>query len=137
VAPELPDPATHLASFHPVARFSQRFLRRYRDAVERRGWSGHTEALYPTVAIRHGLPVVDLGGRGALVPPGWEERHYRAAEGPDVLSTAFGFRPPFADRYFHERPDLFPTRGRLYHPIKNAADFIEDAERRNRAAMAS
>jgi len=125
------DPTTHLASFHPIARFSRHFLEVYANAVERGDWAGHTEALYPTIAAHHGLSVVDLGGSGAFVPEGWEGRHYRPPTGPTQLSPHFGYRPPFSFQYFHEAPELFPERGWLHHPVKDIdasgpADLLMD-----------
>ncbi|MCX5514995.1 hypothetical protein C3941_11620 [Kaistia algarum] len=112
------DAGAQLASFHPIARFSRRFRDAHVDAVERHGWSGHTEALYPSVAAHRGLSVVDLGGSGRFVPKGWAGRHYEAARDVTVLSTSFGYRPPFSFQYFHEAPEAFPDLGRLHHPIK-------------------
>lgn len=107
-----------LASFHPVAGFSRRFIDTYLRAVAGGRWLGHTEALYPTLAAAHGLLVVDLGGRGDHVPAGCEGHHYRPPVRPDVLSESFGYRPPVAQRYFHDAPELFADRGLLHHPVK-------------------
>lgn len=116
--PEPMDPARHLASFHPIARFSRRLIDEHVRAVEVEGWTGHTEAIFPTLAMARGLSVVDLGGRGRFVPDGWAERHYHPPSRPDVLSTRFGYRPPAAHRYFHQEPEHFNERGQLYHPVK-------------------
>mgnify|MGYP001809780010 CR=1 FL=1 len=110
--------AKQIASFHPIARFSRSLLKAYVRAVEREGWDGHTEALYPSIAVHAGLKVVDLGGRGPFVPRGWEERHYRATMDPTELSTGFGYRPPVSYEYFHEAPENFPDRDWLQHPVK-------------------
>lgn len=120
VPPEA-DPAMHLASFHPIARFSRRFRDIYAVAIEQGVWAGHTEALYPTIAAHHGLSVVDLGGSGAFVPDGWEGRHYLPPPDPTQLSPHFGYRPPFSFQYFHEAPELFPQPGRLHHPVKDVS----------------
>jgi len=112
------DSAGHLASFHPIARFSRRLIDSHVHAVEREGWAGHTEALYPTLAASRGLSVVDIGGYGPFVPDGWTDRHYRGTRDPSVLSRSFGYPPPFSAHYFHEGPDVFPDAGLLHHPIK-------------------
>jgi len=114
------DSAAHLASFHPIACFSRRLIDAYLQAVGCDGWSGHTEAIYPTLALSRGLSVIDIGGYGPFVPDGWTDRHYRGTRDPSVLSRSFGYRPPVSSHYFHEAPDVFPDAGRLYHPVKLA-----------------
>lgn len=127
-------PQQHIASFHPIARFSRPFITAYADAIGSGAWDGHTEALYPTIAASRGLSAVDLGGRGPFVVRRGAERHYRAARSPRVLSTDFGYRPPFGFQYFHEEPAAFGRRNWLYHPIKlvdagGAPDLLMDITR--------
>lgn len=119
-APPAVEASSHRASFHPIARFSRRMIEAHVRAVEREGWTGHTEAIYPSLAAHLGFAVIDLGGAGRFVPAGWTERFYDAPEKRDMLSESFGYRPPVATSYFHEDPSQFPARGRLLHPIKKS-----------------
>ncbi len=107
----------HLSSFNPVARYSRRFIDTYRETVATGEWAGHTEALYPSIARHAGLDIVDLGGKGSFVPPGWEEMNYTGARSSDPRGS-FRYRPDVGAKYFHQRPDAFPLLGRLHHPVK-------------------
>ena len=115
-APGLPE-AEHLSSFNPVARYSRRFIDTYRAAVATGVWAGHTEALYPTIARHAGLDIVDLGGTGEFVPPGWEELNYTGRRSSDRRGS-FRYRPDIGQHYFHQDPDAFTLRGKLHHPVK-------------------
>ena len=109
-------PEEQFAAFCPIVRFSQRFLEAYCRDVESGAWTGHFEALYPSIAYSNGLKLADLGGGGRFVPAGWEWRHYMGERHPSVRT--FHYRPPVSDRYFHEDRSRFATADRLYHPIK-------------------
>jgi hypothetical protein len=65
-----------ISSFNPIARFSKRMILAYFQAVESDGWQGHTEALWPTIALHNGLTVCDLGGNGPFCPAQWRDTHY-------------------------------------------------------------
>ncbi|MCC6983266.1 MAG: hypothetical protein IT535_08350 [Bauldia sp.] len=109
--------AEHLSAFNPVARYSRRFIDTYRAAIATGEWAGHTEALYPTIARQAGLEIVDLGGKGEFVPPGWEELNYTGRLSSDPRGS-FRYRPDIGQRYFHQDPAAFALPGRLHHPIK-------------------
>jgi hypothetical protein len=98
-----------LRAFLPVARFSRAMLSAYVEELQAPEWRGHFEAVVPTVAANRGLLVEDLGGDGPFVPIGWRDRHY---------STAFDWRPPVAESYFHEDRSQFLQSNLLHHPVK-------------------
>jgi hypothetical protein len=66
----------HTSSFNTIARFSQRMISAYFQAVEGDGWQGHTEALWPSIALHNGFTVCDLGGDGPFCPVHLQNRHY-------------------------------------------------------------
>ena len=105
--------------FFPVARLSRRFVDAYLDEV-RQEWSGHYEALWPTIARHRKLKVADIGGRGPLVPRSRRGRWYTATDNPALDSGTFRFRPAVADRYFPLNAGQLPP-DHLCHPVKTAA----------------
>lgn len=103
-------PAQQMRCFAPVARFSRRYLARYRAAVESGAWHGHSEALLPSIALHAGFTVADIG-----------RAHYRNTPADFGLAPGtFIYRPPVSDAYFHEAPQNFAEPDRLYHPVKPA-----------------
>jgi hypothetical protein len=104
-------------SFNPAMRLSRRFAAAYVDATRSPAWDGHYEFTIPTIARHLGLRLEDMGHAGGrrrdLQTP-----LYRS---PVVDRTAppgtFVWRPA-RPAYFHERPEDFPERNLLYHPVK-------------------
>jgi hypothetical protein len=110
-APPEVTPERQMRSFVPIVRFSRAMLQHYREAVVSGAWGGHSEALFPTIALHAGLAVEDLGAG----------RHYRNIPSELTLSPGtFVFRPPVAAEYFHDNPGAFAERDLLYHPVKPA-----------------
>lgn len=112
----------HFRSFIPILRFSRRMLHCYEAAMRRANWCGHTEALFPTIALSNALQVEDMGGWGPLTPPSLCGRNYLNtpnAEGGLAPGTMI-HGPVEHFTYFHETPDRFPQRGYLHHPVKAA-----------------
>jgi hypothetical protein len=90
-----------IRAFLPVYRISRRALERLEVAV-REGWSGHFEALVPTLLQAASLQLADLG----------EGRFYTSASSPDgdLRQGTLRHRP------FHAPP--LQGRDLLYHPVK-------------------
>jgi GT2 family glycosyltransferase len=117
-APTRVPPEKCMRGLFSLARFSKRFLNIYREEVRDPSWKGHTEGLFPTIALHHGLPVATFGSVNSCF------------EAPSIAAEAS--RPPFdfADKrnfnadpvqghsYFQETPAAFGSMNRLYHPIK-------------------
>lgn len=116
--PEVPA-ENHVRCFAPIARFSRRMLNQYVHAVSDQRWSGHTEALYGTIARHAGLVIEDLGGTGSFCPTQRRGQHYfNTPDDPDLSPGTLVYRPLMSRRYFHESPESFPRRDCLVHPVK-------------------
>ena len=99
-----------LCGFFPIVRLSDELLGRLHEAYLA-GWSGHVEAVLPTLARYHDLPIEDLGGDGPYVPPGHTNRFYTNSPERGRLSPGtFVYRPVRA------RPGR--TVDMLWHPVK-------------------
>lgn len=101
---------TQFRAFLPVFRASAAMMRTV-DAAYREGWGGHCECTWPTLALRAGLSVVDLGGDGPLTPERYRGRFY--ASTPAALHLAPGtlvFKP-----VLHR---VGRRRDMLWHPVK-------------------
>lgn len=125
--------ASEMRGFFPVARFSRRFAQVYAEAV-RGGWSGHFEALYPTIALRHGLSAEDIGGEGPMTPQHRRGRLYTNTDAHRINIGTFRYRPPVSSHYF---PGCdFGSPAHLWHPIKTRA-YAEFQQRPNRSRRAA
>ena len=108
----------HLRSFLPIVRFSRRMIETYVEAVKDPRWTGHTEALYPTIAHHHGLVIEDLGGTGPFCPPAQRLKNYLNTPCGDLAPGTFVYRPVTQATYYQDAPQEFSLRDYLYHPIK-------------------
>jgi hypothetical protein len=117
--PRYVDPSTPTRGFFPVARLSRRFVRSYLEEV-RNGWSGHYEALWPTIALHKGLRVEDIGGFGPLVPPRRRGHWYVSSHKPELSEGSFRYRPAVASHYYPLNDTELPAN-HLCHPIKTMA----------------
>jgi hypothetical protein len=104
-----PANAEPFASFVPAARYSRRLIRAYLTETQKKQWSGHYEAIFPTVALAGGMKIGDMFGVGEFAAA-----HSRAP----VSVDSFGYRPFRSACYFHEDPQAFPQADMLYHPVK-------------------
>lgn len=98
-----------LRAFHPVCRYSQAALsevHRYQAS----GHSAHSEVLIPTCLYHAGYRLLDMGGHGAFVEQGGEDRFYIC----NGMQNTMNYRPPFTEEEFRNSP----YRDKLYHPVK-------------------
>lgn len=117
--PEDVPQSTHLRCFSPIVRFSRNLLDLYVRCVADQHWRGHTEALFGTIASHAGLRIEDLGGSGPFCPAAHRLLNYSNTPAhPDLFPGTLIYRPQIGSRYFHEQPDAFAERNRLYHPVK-------------------
>lgn len=75
-----------------------------------RGWQGHYEALWPTLMLKEGLTIRDIGGKGEFVAPGDTERFYTNTGWRSLAPGTFVYRPYHAD---YER-----TGDKIWHPLR-------------------
>lgn len=102
--------------FFPVVRLSETILELV-DEAYRAGWSGHSEAVLPTLAAYHDLDMEDVGGEGAYVSAGNENRFYTNTPERRTLSPGtFVYRPA--------RSRAGIRSGKLYHPIKPDRNYV-------------
>lgn len=106
----------HVRSFIPIIRLSRRMISLYIEVMQSDLWQGHTEALYPTIALHYGLTISDLGGEGPFCPEQWRGKNYHYNKAYRL--GTFIHAPPVQFCYFHENPDGFLERNSLYHPVK-------------------
>ncbi len=116
-------------SFLPVARITRRLLEIYTAKSGR--WSGHSEAVLPSIALHAGLSVRDMGGDGPMVLPAQRGRFYKFRTYKDPRDATFRASPTVATRYFSLGGQRLP-RNYLWHPVKTAA--FMSARRRQRGA---
>ena len=110
--------AKRLRSFNPIYRISGPALL-YLDRMHRDGWSGHFEALIPTLLFEGGFRLGDFGGSGRFVLPEHRNRFY--IEGPQ---NEAGHLHEGTMRWRPEFPDMSPAfsgweRNKLFHPVKS------------------
>lgn len=107
-------------SFLPIARFSRNMIYNFAEAVEGEQWSGHTEALYPTIAKHNNLSIEDLGGTGPFTPTLLRGKNYFNTSSQDghLKPGSFAPSPGTHSFYFQQSPKEFSMLGYLYHPVK-------------------
>lgn len=98
-------------SFNPVCRLSGRALA-FLDGFLKRGTRGHYETIVPTALFRHGYKLVDMGGTGEFVLPGFRNRFY--VQGVEVNDGTMRYRPLFS----REEVEASGMPGKLFHPVK-------------------
>jgi hypothetical protein len=98
--------------FFPISRFSKPMIQTLLTEMEKPGWKGHFELVYPTLARACGLTIGDLGDRGSFTPPEREQQNYVRGERTHM------FRPPRSFQYFGDDQRRYRHRDRIYHPIK-------------------
>ena len=112
---EIPQ-ARLLKAFIPFGRISRRLLEAC-DAKYRAGWCGHSEVLWPTIALAAGLSVEDIGGDGSFTPPERRGRYYfNQADAWSLFPGTFVYRPCFTEQDIVGPTGRFP--GWLWHPVK-------------------
>src|SRR5262249_43118806 len=91
-------PERRVKGFMPFCRLSRALLAAC-DARYRRGWSGHSEVLWPTIASLAGLRLEDIGGNGGFTPVERRGRYYQNTPSEwSQFPGTFVYRPCFADR---------------------------------------
>jgi hypothetical protein len=90
-----------VSSFNPVYRLSADALERIHNALLD-GWMGHHEVLLPTLLYHNNFSLMDFGGNGHFVPPGFSNEFY--------TRQTFRWRPVFRM--------AGSLQNKLYHPVK-------------------
>lgn len=100
-----------LRSFNPIYRISGRALR-FIHAALLDNWRGHHELLFPTLLNLGGFTIIDFGGTGKFVLPGFENKHYTSciSKQGELCEGTFRYRPVM--------PHVGPHINKLYHPVK-------------------
>jgi hypothetical protein len=107
-----------LRAFIPICRCSHRGLAEL-DRRVKGGWSGHAEALVPSVMQDAGFTLEDIGGAGPFTPPLRRNLFYTSFSCSRGQLTAVGTM-----RYVPSHPPVFAKRGFLYHPVKPGAHIL-------------
>jgi hypothetical protein len=98
VAPDGEDPLIHgLAALLPLVRLSRPAAEVIIRGVSEQ-WTGHPEAVIPTLVNRAGLQIGDFGGKGSFMPPGHENRWY-------------------SDRTWHWQGPVSFVPGKIHFPV--------------------
>ena len=108
----LPIPqADYIKSFNPIYRITNRALALI-DSMQVNGFRGHHEVLIPTLLNHYNLKIVDFGGNGKFVLPGYEEQFYLSEPNKERVNIGgtMSYRPVFES--VGDVPD------KLYHPVK-------------------
>jgi len=104
------DRSEWISGFFPIVRISKELLTHVHEAYLN-GWSGHHEAVLPTLANHQKLSIEDIGGDGPYVRDGHTNRFYTNSPSVDFL-----FPGTFIYRPVRARPNGAP--GMLWHPVK-------------------
>lgn len=103
--------------FFPMVRLSRRFLAAYVSEMANPEWTAHLEAAYPTIAFHHGFSMAAVAQTPAAAAPSLAD--FTTPPVPDVTDReSFHCDFNLSNSYFHETPENFPRRNRLYHPVK-------------------
>lgn len=102
-----------LCGFFPVVRLSKEMLNQL-SAGYQAGWSGHFEAVLPTLARHEGLSIEDIGGEGPYVDDENNNRFYiNTIQSENLSPGTFVYRPA------RSQPGTTSgSSGKLWHPIK-------------------
>ncbi|HYX09039.1 MAG TPA: DUF707 domain-containing protein, partial [Bacteroidales bacterium] len=91
-----------LKSFNPIYRISNSALTFvHKQLLDQ--WSGHHEVLLPTLLYHHNFRILDFGGKGEFVKPGFKNKFY--------TSDTLRWRPVFTE--------IGPLKNKIYHPLKS------------------
>ncbi len=101
-----------IKSFNPVYRLSGQALACI-DSALKNGWSGHHEAVMPTILFNKGFTLSDFGGNGSFVPGNRRNKYYTK----DTMS----YLPVYMDNI----PNY------LYHPFKVEKTIDPDQLKKN------
>jgi hypothetical protein len=87
------------------------------------GWMGHYECTFPTLILRNGLGIEDIGGDGEFVLEENRGRFYSNTPGQSSLAPGtFVFRPV--------KTESGPGSNLLWHPIKPVGETPWDVANR-------
>lgn len=103
-------------SFNAIYRVSNRALR-YLHEAQAEGWRGYPEMSFPTLLSDRGFTLLDIGGSGEFVAPGYENRFYTSRAAQDGYMGWIG-----TVRYRPARAAAGSRPNTLYHPVKLAQD---------------
>lgn len=98
-----------IRSLNPICRLSKRALILLNTLLKGRLNWGHHEVLIPTVLRQHGLEILDFGGDGEFVLPGFKDKFYISPS--QHSGGTVRYAPPISRGEFR-------TKNRLYHPVK-------------------
>jgi len=105
-----------IRGFFPIIRLSTSGLEILNEAYQA-GWSGHFEAVIPTLLQSQGLKIEDIGGNGPFVKSENCNRFYTNSPERQTLSPgSFVYRPT--------RPRPGMRAGTLWHPIKPDVGYL-------------
>lgn len=94
-----------LKSFNPIYRVSNKGLRFLCDMLAMQ-WKGHHEVLIATLFHLYDLQLLDFGGNGHFVKPGFENRFYTNEHAECTV------------RYRPVMQEAGSLQNKLYHPVK-------------------
>jgi hypothetical protein len=106
------DRSRYLRSFNVIYRISNRALALIHNN-QQEGWRGYPEVLLPTLLAESGYTLLDFGGDGKFVLPGYKNRFYTSG-------SAGGLLNPFCTMCWRPsrlRPGI--RRNKIYHPVKS------------------
>lgn len=95
-------------SFNPIYRISNHGL----DLLDKKlkgGWMGHHEVVIPTLLKLGGMKIIDFGGMGKYVLPGFSNRFYKRDDA-NIMNDTMRYRPEIQPSEITDKL--------LYHPLK-------------------
>lgn len=136
-------PSSSVAALLPLMRVNRQAAQVILQGITD-GWSGHPEALIPTLVNRAGLLIEDIGGKGSFTPEErigrWYDERTWHWKGP-VEHVPGKLHFPLISRFHAKAPDtlasdprvafLFLTRGDIHHR-EIWREYLEQADGRAR-----
>jgi hypothetical protein len=108
-APDGENPLTHgVAALLPLMRLSRAAVEVILRGIDE-GWTGHPEAMLPTLVNRAGLVIEDVGGIGQFTPPDRIGRWYD-------------------ERTWHWKGPVTFVEGMLHYPLTSPGDVVSPSQ---------
>jgi hypothetical protein len=109
------EPEQMVQGFMVICRASQALLTEI-DSAFCRGWSGHYEAVWPTLANIRGKKIEEIGGNTRFTPEERRGRYYGFASIPGIGRIGNLTAWPF---YSDKSGFIHRTKDILWHPVKD------------------
>jgi hypothetical protein len=106
------DKSQYIKSFNPIYRISNRALTLLDSFLKKDKNGGFYELIMSTLLYHKGFKIVDFGGTGEFVQPGFKNKFY--VQGKGINFGTMRWRPEFSN----DEILALETTNKLFHPLK-------------------